>query len=175
MFGLRFFALAVMAPVLASPARRLVTTPNAVYPSALFDRGINDCYDSSFIDMTSGASPTVNDCLQIVTNIQGDGTWTMESEDYRVLVRYGSCAMDALTQGPVPALLVHIGNQDIQDIITSSVDQFKSPDGLLVGSKGIMPCQTAGGRDIDVYWGVFNTDHEKKTNWSDVFPNRDFS
>lgn len=36
---------------------------------------VNDCGDSTFVNQSSGGSPTVSDCQQIARNIAGGGTW----------------------------------------------------------------------------------------------------
>lgn len=42
--------------------------------------GKDECGDSTFVDQTSDASPKVEDCLQIIKNIEGDGStsWTTQ-------------------------------------------------------------------------------------------------
>ncbi|ROW15174.1 hypothetical protein VPNG_03014 [Cytospora leucostoma] len=94
------------------------------------------CGTSTFVDETSGASPTVSDCQQIAINIAAGGDWTVDSSGVQhQLVQYGTCAFGIQGQGsPVGNVDFTIGNQDIIDIITSSISMYGG-DGQ-VGAKG---------------------------------------
>ncbi|KAK5654618.1 hypothetical protein OQA88_6939 [Cercophora sp. LCS_1] len=55
--------------------------------------GKSHCGPSTFEDQTSGASPIVSDCQQIIRNIEGDGSteWTQGIAGQREIVKHGSC------------------------------------------------------------------------------------
>jgi hypothetical protein len=147
-------AASVEAAPVVSPVDNSV---NEASPSVLFVKkraSINDCGDSSFINQTSGASPRVDDCLQIARNIAGGGTWTVNGFGVQhQLVQYGTCAF-GITQGSTAP--VYIGNQDIIDLINDSVARFQWNG--LVGSKGTMDCQMAGyPAHVSVLWGIYHT------------------
>jgi hypothetical protein len=137
----------------------VITTPNGMSPDVIFTVGpensVNDCGDSSFENKSSSASPSVNDCLQITYNIAGGGTWHQGGESQRQLVSYGSCALGVQSGASQPAYKV--GNQDIIDIIHSSIDRFQWNG--LVGARGNMPCQRDDGfsGSVDVTWGLYHT------------------
>ena len=120
------------------------TTPNR---SVL--NSVNDCGDSSFINQSSGGSPLISDCQMIQRNIAGGGTWTTNAiVGQRQLVQYGTCAFGVTVRSGT----ANVGNQDIIDIINTSIQMF-SYEGR-VGSKGTMPCQgPLGGTTVD--WGLY--------------------
>lgn len=93
---------------------------------------INDCGDSTFVNQSSGGSPKVPDCQQLAKNINGGGTWTIWPTGQHQLAQYGTCAFGAETD----AGWANIGNQDIIDLINSSIQRFQWNG--LVGSKGRM-------------------------------------
>lgn len=125
-------------------------------------QSINDCGDSSFENQSSGGSPWVADCQQIVRNIQSEdpstsikpsylqlcdtdgGSWQCSSIQ-RQLVSYGSCAF-----GCTANTFTWVGNSDISDLINDSIGQFSWSE--RVGSKGSMTC---GG--VAVRWGLYHT------------------
>jgi Pathogen effector len=149
----------LLMSVKAAPLAATVT-PNAQSPAALFKpsaaNSVNDCGDSSFTNETSNASPSVNDCLQIASNIGGGGTWEVENiaQQQHQLVQYGSCALGVQGSGSGQGDWFHVGNQDIIDLIHSSIDMYQWNG--KVGSKGNMPCQGAGG-NVNVNWGLYHT------------------
>ncbi|KAK4170680.1 hypothetical protein QBC36DRAFT_341460, partial [Triangularia setosa] len=57
--------------------------------------GRNHCGGSTFEDQTNGGSPFVSDCLQIIRNIEGDGStdWTHQvaGKPHREILKFGSC------------------------------------------------------------------------------------
>jgi hypothetical protein len=151
-------SLVALALLLASaesaPTAITDSNPNEAAPSTIFRRdSINDCGDSTFVNQSSGGSPTVNDCLQIATNIAGGGTWEVSGfpPDWHQLVQYGTCAFGV--QRNSGGLYFHVGNQDIIDLIHTSVDKF-SWFGL-VGAKGVMPCEGDG--QPTVSWCIYHT------------------
>lgn len=97
-------------------AAALSFTAQAAPVSNLEERdSINDCYDSSFENQTSDASPLVSDCQQIAVNIADGGTWSTGDAGYqRQLVQYGTCALGV--SGDFQAQVFYVGNQDIIDV-----------------------------------------------------------
>jgi hypothetical protein len=116
----------------------------------------NECGESTFENHNSGASPLIEDCLRIASNIAAGGKWEVEStaKDQHQLAQYGTCAfgvegMDGL------AFYFYVGNQDIIDLINVSVRQFGFQG--RVGAAGEMPCYCPGSRPPTVGWGVYHT------------------
>ncbi|KAF9054896.1 putative necrosis-inducing factor-domain-containing protein, partial [Panaeolus papilionaceus] len=122
-------------------------------------RGINNCGDSSFINQTSGGSPTVADCRQLAANIAGDGTWTVELLEHHQLAQYGTCAFGVQSYYHFNTFAYRVGNSDIIDLINDSINRFQLNG--LVGSKGSMPCQSDpfgwAGYTATVNWGLYHT------------------
>ncbi|KAF7969261.1 hypothetical protein HWV62_27856 [Athelia sp. TMB] len=129
----------MLASVNAAP-----TTPNR---SIL--KSVNDCGDSSFVGQTNGGSPLISDCQIIQKNIAGGGTWTTGSGSQRQLVQFGTCALGVTVENG----LAKVGNQDIIDLINSSIQMFGS--GGRVAAKGTMPCQGALGGTSTVDWAIY--------------------
>ncbi|KAK2758804.1 hypothetical protein FQN54_003496 [Arachnomyces sp. PD_36] len=118
---------------------------NAV-SSDLTKRESNDyCGDSSFENQTSGGSPLVSDCQQIITNIAGGGDWSLGMFQ-RKIAEHGTCAFGAQVDGTVSK----VGNQDVIDLIQASIDQFQWNG--LVGAQGEMNC----GYIYDVRWAIYH-------------------
>ncbi|KAH7129015.1 putative necrosis-inducing factor-domain-containing protein [Dactylonectria macrodidyma] len=139
-----------------SQAAALPKTPQDAKSALEARASINDCGDSTFINQSSGGSPTVNDCRQIAYNIRNGGTWTVGAGgEHHQLVQYGTCAFGAQGDGSINA--AYIGNQDIIDLINSSIDKFQWNG--LVGAKGSMGCQSlkglVGGATMN--WGIYHT------------------
>lgn len=130
-----FIAAIFMASVHGAPTNQT---------SVLFEKRTKDCGTSSFVDGTSGGSGTVSDCQKIVSNIANNGEWDYYPNAQRKLVSYGTCAF-----GVTGTLLHQIGNQDIIDIINSSVAKFSS--GGKVGASGKVSCGAAS-----VEWGLYH-------------------
>jgi hypothetical protein len=81
-----------------------------------------------------------------------EGTWTVQLGSQHQLVQYGTCAIGV---GANPGSgTVHVGNQDIIDLINTSINKF-SYQGK-VGAKGVTSCQGAlGGNRLST--GGFTT------------------
>ncbi|KAJ2984421.1 hypothetical protein NUW58_g6066 [Xylaria curta] len=123
------------------------------YP-CLQAKGEDYCGDSTFEDQTSDASPKVSDCLQIATNIAVEGDWTTQTTGgQRELVLYGSCRFGVERSGSLNGNVNFVvGNRDIIDIITSSVNMFGGSG--RVGAKGTMNCQ-GNIKGQSVLWGLY--------------------
>jgi hypothetical protein len=128
------------------------TTPNwpcVIKPSP------DDCGDSTFVDQTSDASPSVSDCMGIVNNIQGtQGEWEVENavENQHQIVQNGNCKFGVQGTKINGNIDFHVGAQDIVDIITQAVKQFGGSG--KVGAKGEMSCKgTVKGQDVE--WGLY--------------------
>lgn len=133
-----------------SPNTDAPNYPCVVYPAP------DHCGTSTFIDQTSGASPTVSDCMQIVRNITNTNKeWEVENAigSQHQLLQHGSCAFGV--QGTVKNgnIDYHIGAQDIVDIISDSVRQFGGSG--KVGAKGEMSC-TGTVKKQRVEWGLYH-------------------
>ncbi|GIJ90274.1 hypothetical protein Asppvi_009228 [Aspergillus pseudoviridinutans] len=100
------------------------------------------CGDSVFVNLTSDASLSVSDCMQIVKNIQNtDGDW-----------EFGSCAFGVQGQGKKGNIDFNVGAQDIVDVTTDSVRQFGGSG--KVGAKGVMSCDgTVMVQQVE--WGLY--------------------
>lgn len=146
----------LLAAVEAAPVAP--TTQNTASPAVLFspspDNSVNDCGDSSFVNQTTGGSPSVSDCLQLASNIAGGGTWTVENVagNQHQIAQYNSCKFGVQGNGQGNSVAFYVGNQDIMDLIHSSVNMYQWNN--LVGSKGSMPCQ-GNQNDVTVSWGLY--------------------
>ncbi|KAH7079713.1 putative necrosis-inducing factor-domain-containing protein [Paraphoma chrysanthemicola] len=117
---------------------------------------VNDCGDSTFVNQSSGGSPLIADCQQIVRNIAGGGTWTVSVvKSHRQLVSYGTCVFGV--DGDGGGLFVHVGNGDISDLINDSIKRFAWQG--KVGAKGHMQCQNIDGgiTYAGLNWGLYHT------------------
>lgn len=118
------------------------------------NNGKDYCEDSTFEDQTSNASPPVEDCLQIVKNIEGtDGSWNTFIETQRQLVSYGNCKFGVTGKGRKGNSNFDVGAQDIVDIIRDAVKKFGNEDGK-VGAKGVMQC-SGNIKKQKVEWGLY--------------------
>ncbi|CAK7212940.1 hypothetical protein SCUCBS95973_001630 [Sporothrix curviconia] len=115
----------------------------------------NDCQSSSFIDQTSDASPSVDDCQHIIDNIVGTtGEWTTQvvGENQRQLVSYGSCKFGVQATDEHGNVNFKVAAQDIVDIITDAISQFGGSG--KVGAKGYMDC-SGNINSQDIEWGLY--------------------
>ncbi|KAK3934190.1 hypothetical protein QBC46DRAFT_300262 [Diplogelasinospora grovesii] len=152
-----YIRIPVCSPAMAFAAWDQVNGPSTGTPGypCIPAMGINDCGDSTFVDQTSDASPTVEDCLGIVNNIQGTaGDWEVENAlgDQHQLVGFGSCNFGVQGDGKNGNIDFHVGAQDIVDIINTSIQKFGGSG--KVGSKGEMSCKgTVKGQNVN--WGLY--------------------
>lgn len=150
---MHFFATATILATLFASTLAAPVTVNPAAPSEILKRdSINDCEDSSFQNDTSTASPLVADCLQLAANIAGGGTWTLRGTDgSRSLAWYGTCIFGASTTWPVK-----VGNQDIIDMINTSVDRFQWNG--LIGASGSVDCQNEAFSGTNtIQWGIYHS------------------
>ncbi|KAK3991472.1 putative necrosis-inducing factor-domain-containing protein [Cladorrhinum sp. PSN332] len=101
------------------------------------------------------ASPLVSDCRQIMANIADNptGYWTIDIDQQRTILRYGSCAFGITTD----QMVVGISYLDVTDIITDSINQyqFKREDHQWrVGTGGSIVCENI---DSGATWGLYHT------------------
>ncbi|KAF3392821.1 hypothetical protein F1880_008720 [Penicillium rolfsii] len=117
--------------------------------------GKDYCGDSTFIDQGSGASPLVEDCKQIIKNIEGtDGDYnTSPLEKQRQLLHYGTCHFGVTGKGINGNVSFKTGNQDVIDIINDAIKKFGRSDGR-IGAKGTMQCQ-GNIKEQTVDWGIY--------------------
>lgn len=158
----------LLASSLASPTPQpLPSTPATdtqplTYRKTAPFRGSDLCGDSTFVNQNSAASPLVDDCLRIVDNLSvrpvgstGRASWEVESfvKQQHQLVEYGSCAFGVQGGKDGDAYFL-VGNQDIIDIIHTSIEKFAAAG--TVGAKGEMVCR-AGSFPPTVTWGIYHT------------------
>ncbi|KAL6233081.1 hypothetical protein BDW75DRAFT_252210 [Aspergillus navahoensis] len=117
--------------------------------------GKDYCGESTFEDQGSEASPLIEDCKQIIKNIQGtDGEWnTSPLEKQRALVSYGSCKFGVTGKGIDGNVSFMTGAQDIIDIINDAIEKFGRNDGR-IGAKGTMQCD-GNIKKQKVDWGLY--------------------
>lgn len=143
--------MALLATYLATAEGAPTTLKRAVFGYESAQNSVNDCGDSTFVDESSPASPLISDCQHLASNIAGGGTWTIGEDDQRTLATYGTCAFGVEVES---GFVGYVGNQDIIDLINSSIEMFAW--GALVGAKGEMSCQGPGGGSI-TDWGLYHT------------------
>ncbi|KAH7071471.1 putative necrosis-inducing factor-domain-containing protein [Paraphoma chrysanthemicola] len=117
---------------------------------------VNDCGDSTFVNQSSGGSPQISDCQQIVRNIAGGGTWTVGlGGEHHQIVQYGTCAFGINGDSSMNA--AYIGNGDISDLINDSIKRFAWQG--KVGAKGHMACRSIQGAVSGggLTWGIYHT------------------
>ena len=149
-----YVTIPVCSPDTAQAAINAKQSTAANYPCNAL-QAISDCGDSTFVDQTSNASPSVDDCLQIVANIQNTlGEWEVENavEEQHQLVQYGTCKFGVQGTAINGNVDFHVGAQDIIDIIHSSISMFASNG--LVGAKGEMDCN-GDVKQQSVEWGLY--------------------
>lgn len=119
--------------------------------------GSDECHDSTFENETSDASPLVEDCLQIISNIEGDAstdfTHQVVGENQRQILQYGSCAFGIEATATNGNADFTVGGQDVIDIINDAVSRFGA--GGKIGAKGQMKC-SGNVKDQDVEWGIYH-------------------
>ncbi|KAI8943235.1 hypothetical protein NX059_001257 [Plenodomus lindquistii] len=119
--------------------------------------GKSNCEDSDFENQTSDASPKVEDCLQIIKNIEGDGStdWTTDvvGKNQREIASHASCAFGVEATEVNGNVNFVVGGQDVIDIINDAVKQFGG-DGQ-VGAKGTMKCD-GNIKSQGVKWGIYH-------------------
>jgi hypothetical protein len=149
-------ALAAAAMLIASAvaAPTSVETTNQASANKLFKRD-DQCTESTFINQSSGGSPLVSDCQQIIQRLSGGHTWHLYTEDSpETLASYGTCIFGG-TRKSEEGLYVSVGEQDIKDLIYDSIAQF-SWQGV-VGAKGTMHCTGESSEGGYVEWGIYHT------------------
>ncbi|KAK4246406.1 glycoside hydrolase [Corynascus novoguineensis] len=128
---------------------------SANYPCDV-PQGISDCGNSTFEDQTSAASPKVADCLQIIKNIQDDGSteWTTQvlAKNQREIASFGGCRFGVEATEETGNADFKVGGQDVIDIINDSIKKFGGSGS--VGAKGDMKCN--GNIKLQaVKWGIY--------------------
>lgn len=153
---LKLTALAATTLLLLLPSTLAApTTPNT---PVLFSRGaksVNDCGESSFDSLPADRFALAADCRVIASNIANGGTWTVEAStgNPHQLVQYGTCAFGVKLVQASEGWQYKVGNQDIIDLITTSIEKFEK-DGL-VAARGIMQCEALVGHPMGVYWAIY--------------------
>ncbi|KAK2600127.1 hypothetical protein QQS21_005142 [Conoideocrella luteorostrata] len=122
------------------------------------------CNESTFVDQTSGQSPSVFDCRQLTKMIQAshasDLKWRIKISrtDHKILAEYGECKFGARSNGGEGRGRFSVGPQDVIDIIQDSIARF-GQNGT-VGSKGTFKCKGKRGKKgiseiQDAEWEIF--------------------
>ncbi|KAF2095060.1 hypothetical protein NA57DRAFT_59812 [Rhizodiscina lignyota] len=147
---IRFFMVlaATFAAVTAAPAS----------PATLLARqSSNDCGSSSFVNQSSGGSPTVSDCQALADKFSNQvGQRSLSGGSQVTVDSSGTCGFGAQGNTNTEGAIYFIGNQDAADIINSAIQQFGSTG--VVGAEGKMSCQALVlGGNADVNWAVFHT------------------
>jgi hypothetical protein len=120
----------------------------------VYTKGRSECYDITFEDQTSDASPSVSDCQGIIRNIGGtDGRWDTGIGPQKRLVLFGNCAVGVQNDGVKGSVDYFTGAQDLVDIIQGSMDRFGGGTGK-IGAKGTMTCQGNASKQ-PVKWGLY--------------------
>lgn len=126
-------------------------TDSDIYPCNI-PIGKSSCADSTFVDQTSNASPKVEDCRQLIRNIEGTGaSYEPGVGPQSEIARHASCKF-GVTGKVAGNLYFHVEGQDIIDIINDSINKFGGSG--KVGAKGKMRCS---GNTVDqsVDWGLY--------------------
>ncbi|CAK7206937.1 hypothetical protein SEUCBS139899_009744 [Sporothrix eucalyptigena] len=119
-----------------------VDTPH--YPCSLPPKTTSDCGDSTFVDQTSSASPSVSDCMLLVNDIEGIDHSYMIFADQQAILSNHTCVFGV--QGKSGG--TRISNQDVVDLVRDSISKFGGSG--KVGAKGSMVC---GGDTVE--WGIY--------------------
>ncbi|PWY81537.1 hypothetical protein BO94DRAFT_557986 [Aspergillus sclerotioniger CBS 115572] len=144
-----------------SPARALQSWKTAKKDSSPnwpcnIPPGQDKCGDSTFVDQTSHASPKVEDCRQLITNIEGDGGsgWTTQviGHHQRRIASHASCHFGVEATKTDGNVNFKVGGQDVIDIINDAIARF-ARDGL-IGAKGKMNCD-GNIKGQPVLWGIY--------------------
>ncbi|GKZ81630.1 hypothetical protein AnigIFM56816_006151 [Aspergillus niger] len=118
--------------------------------------GKDECGDSTFVDQTSDASPKVEDCRQIIKNIEGDATtaWTTQvvGHNQREIASHASCHFGVEATKTNGNVNFKVGGQDVIDVINDAIAKF-ARDGL-IGAKGNMDCN-GNVKSEPVLWGIY--------------------
>ncbi|KAI9368303.1 putative necrosis-inducing factor-domain-containing protein [Aspergillus egyptiacus] len=129
------------------------SSPN--YPCDL-PPGVNECGESTFENETSDASPLVADCLQIIKNIEGDGStsfeWIVAGKPHRQILQFGTCAFGIEATDQDGNATFEVGGQDVINLIRDAVDKFGEEK---IGASGKMKCN-GNIHDQDVLWGIYH-------------------
>jgi hypothetical protein len=118
--------------------------------------GRDECGDSSFENQTSDASATVEDCLQIIKNIEGDAStgWKTQvvGKNQREIASHGSCSFGVEATKVDGNVNFDVGGQDVIDIINEAIRRFGG--GGKIGAKGNMECN-GNIKSQPVLWGIY--------------------
>lgn len=147
--------LPICSPERAFQAWGAQETGNKLYPCNDVPSK-NDCGDSDFEDQTSDASPSVDDCRQIIKNIQGNTNteWTVQfvGHNQREIAKAGGCSFGVEASKINGNIKFTVGGQDVIDIINTAIDKYGG--GGRVGAQGRMSCN-GNLHGQDVTWGLY--------------------
>jgi hypothetical protein len=122
-------------------------------PSSPLLKRDNDCTDYTYENDTSGGSPLVSDCQQLVANIFAPGYWRTDQPGFRTIASYGTCNF-GVQQHTSVITIFDVGNQDVSFIINNAINAYQSNG--RVGASGYMQC-SGDVTDVynDVYWALY--------------------
>ena len=119
-------------------------------------QGRDHCGESTFENQSSSASPKIDDCLQIIKNIEPhlSTDWTTQTVGHkqRKIASAGGCSFGVEATKVNGNVNFKVGGQDVIDIINDAISQFGS-DGR-IGAKGIMKC-SGNVKQQEVKWGIY--------------------
>ncbi|KAB5583322.1 putative necrosis-inducing factor-domain-containing protein [Coniochaeta sp. 2T2.1] len=121
----------------------------------------NECGPSSFQNQRDNASPSIDDCLRMTADMANAGYWEVMSTGRFVHVANSGTCVFSVTAKVIDRGLdefFFVGNQDIIDLVNSSVQMFGSRG--KVAAQGEMECVSYAGNDhrTHVQWAIYNSD-----------------
>ncbi|KAB5566607.1 putative necrosis-inducing factor-domain-containing protein [Coniochaeta sp. 2T2.1] len=119
------------------------------------------CGPSSFRNQRDNASPSIEDCLRMTANMANAGYWDVMATGRLVHVANSGTCVFSVTAKVIDRgfdEFFFVGNQDIIDLINSSVQKFGSRG--KVAAQGEMECISYAGNDhrTHVQWAIYNSD-----------------
>ncbi|KAI4685538.1 uncharacterized protein J4E84_006266 [Alternaria hordeiaustralica] len=118
--------------------------------------GKDHCGETTFENQGSDASPKVEDCRQIIKNIQGDGNteWTVQTAGLRqrAIAKASGCSFGVEATNLNGNIDFEVGGQDVIDVINEAIQKFGG--GGRIGAKGEMKCRGNVVKQ-NVKWGIY--------------------
>ncbi|KAF2871795.1 putative necrosis-inducing factor-domain-containing protein [Massariosphaeria phaeospora] len=105
---------------------------------------------ATFSQETTDKSPLVEDCRQVIRNIEGGGVWL--SDFWRDLAKHGSCAFGVDEDKSAEGMAYQVGNRDIIGIMDHAIQQFEKNGH--VGASGIVYCHNQWDGHTRLKWAI---------------------
>jgi hypothetical protein len=116
--------------------------------------GKTECWDFTFEDRTSDASPSVSDCQGIINEVQGSvQNWERNIGPHTDVAEKGACKVGVESGIPNGPVVYWVGDQDVVNIVAESIKRFARKDGK-VGAAGSMRCKGNIGNQY-IKWGLY--------------------